>query len=124
MSLMVQNQIYSIGGYDAKKNTFLASCERYDIEKDKWTMIADLKLAKCAFAGCAVADRYIYTLGGYDGNQRLDLIEQYDVEGGEWNLINIQLPNPLSNLACFCLDENNIILLGGGHSEGFSLDVR
>jgi len=52
-------------------------------------MIADFKLAKCAFAACAVADRYIYTLGGYDGNERLDMIEQFDVETKEWNIINI-----------------------------------
>jgi len=30
----------------------------------------------------------------------------------------------LSNCACFCLDDNNIILLGGGHNEGFSMVVK
>ena len=51
---MVRNKIYSIGGYDANKNTFLSSCERYSLEKDKWELIADFKLAKCAFAACAI----------------------------------------------------------------------
>ena len=39
-----------IGGYDATKNKFLKSCERYDIEKDIWESISPLKIAKCAFA--------------------------------------------------------------------------
>lgn len=38
---MVRNKIYSIGGYDANKNSFLSSCEKYDLEKDKWELIAD-----------------------------------------------------------------------------------
>ena len=86
---MVRNKIYSIGGYDANKNSFLSSCERYDLEKDKWEKIADFKLAKCAFAATAVQDRYIYTFGGYDGNERLDMMEQYDVDSGEWTIFNL-----------------------------------
>ncbi len=54
VSIMLRNKIYSIGGYDANKNTFLSSCERYSLEKDKWELIADFKLAKCAFAACAI----------------------------------------------------------------------
>ena len=32
VSIMLRNKIYSIGGYDANKNTFLSSCERYSLE--------------------------------------------------------------------------------------------
>lgn len=51
-------------------------------------------------------------------------MEQYDVESGEWSIFNLQLANPLSNCACFPVDDHNIVLLGGGHSEGFSLAVK
>ena len=51
---MVKNKIYSIGGYDANSNSFLSSCEVYDLEKNLWTEIEPFKLAKCAFAACVV----------------------------------------------------------------------
>lgn len=35
----------------------------------------------------------------------------------------MKLPNPLSNCACFHTEDDNIILLGGGHSKGFSKKV-
>ena len=51
---MVRNKIYSIGGYDTNENSILSSCERYDLEKNEWELIADQKQAKYAFAACEI----------------------------------------------------------------------
>jgi len=37
--------------------------------------------------------------------------------------MKLKLPNPLSNCACFHTEDDSIILLGGGHSKGFSKKV-
>ena len=54
---------------------------------------------------------------------RLDIIEKYDIKNNRWSLMKMKLPNPLSNCACFHVDDDSIILLGGGHSKGFSKKV-
>jgi len=68
-------------------------------------------------------NKYIYTFGGYDGSHRLNIIEKYDVMKDKWQVMKMKLPNPLSNCACFHTEDNNIILLGGGHSKGFTKKV-
>ncbi len=75
VALLLRNKIYAIGGYDALENVFINSCERYDIEQNTWHNVSNLKMAKCAFAATVVQDRYIYTFGGYDGKERLDIVE-------------------------------------------------
>ena len=74
-SVFVNNYVYVLGGYDGTSNSFLSSCERYDIENDEWKPIDSMAIAKCAFGACVVNNRYIMVVGGYDGLARLDTMK-------------------------------------------------
>ena len=77
--------IYAIGGYDGSK--YLSSTERYDIGKDKWVPITPMNKPKCTMAAVSTIDcRYIFVMGGYDGNS-LNQVERYDVVHGCWELV-------------------------------------
>lgn len=122
-SVYLNNFVYVLGGYDGTSNAFLNSCERYDLEKDEWRPIDPMLIAKCAFGACAMDNRYIFVVGGYDGIARLNTIERYDTETQKWDMPKITLHEPLSNSACFSELDNNLTILGGGYNHGFSLEV-
>jgi Kelch motif len=123
-SVFLQNSVYVLGGYDGTMNSFLNSCERYDLETDEWKSISPMLVAKCAFGATTVGNRYIFAVGGYDGHERLSSIERYDVKLDKWALLDVQLKQPLSNSACFAFSDSGIVILGGGYNIGFCLEVN
>jgi len=116
--------VYVLGGYDGTNSRFLNSCEQYDLEKDEWKLVSPMVIAKCAFGAATVNNRYIFTVGGYDGQERLNTIERYDYKIDKWTLIDVQLKHALSNSACISFAENALCILGGGFNLGFSLEVN
>ena len=95
-------------------------CEVYNVKKDEWRFFASMNISKCAFSATVVNNRFIYTFGGYDGQNRLDAIERYSISEGDWLLLKIKLKLPLSNCACFCPEPDKVVVFGGGFSSGFS----
>jgi hypothetical protein len=78
--------IYAIGGYSGKQ--YISSVERFDIEKNCWTLIEELQSPKCTLS-CAVSVpdfRYIYALGGFNGKP-LDEVERYDITQEKWEVL-------------------------------------
>lgn len=122
-SVYLQNGIYVLGGYNGIKNSFLSSCERFDLETNQWSPISDMQVPKCAFGATTLSNRYIFTVGGYDGIVRLSVIEKYDINTNKWTLLNYEMKQPLSNSACFAYSDHSIMILGGGHNVGFSLEM-
>ena len=116
--------VYVIGGYDGQTGHFLQEGEKYSPTQDEWTAIAPMNVARCAFSATAVNSKLIYIFGGYDGSMRLSSIEKYDPEEDRWMLLPVTLKSPLSNSACFSPKKNQVIVLGGGLSTGFSLCVQ
>ena len=53
-TVLLQNHVYVLGGYDGKTNSFLSSCERYNIANDNWELIKPMIIPKCAFASTNV----------------------------------------------------------------------
>jgi Kelch motif len=93
------------------------------VKNNEWHIIKSMNIPKCAFATTTLNGKYIYTFGGYNGKERLNLIERYDYFKDEWTIWELKLPQPFSNGACFSPSLNQIILLGGGYNSGFSLEV-
>ena len=60
---------------------------RYDPEKDTWTMVSRMKTKRIG-VGCAVANRILYAVGGYDGRNRLKSVERYVPEDDEWSFVS------------------------------------
>jgi N-acetylneuraminic acid mutarotase len=71
-----------------------------------------------------VNNHYIFIFGGYDGVQRLASIEKYEPDMDTWTVLDVSLRFPLSNCACFSPKWNQILVLGGGFSNGFSFQVE
>jgi len=83
--VQIQNKfIYAIAGtcYNQKNKAgiLLRSCERYDIQIDKWTIISSLNIPRHQTCACTFNDRYIYIIGIYYGNHQphSDFFEMYD----------------------------------------------
>lgn len=123
-SVFLQGAVYVLGGYDGMMNIFLNSCERYDLETNEWTPVSSMLIPKCAFGATTLSNRYIFTLGGYDGSDRLSSVERYDTQIDKWTLLDVKLKQPLSNSACFPYSHNSIVILGGGYNAGFCLEVN
>jgi N-acetylneuraminic acid mutarotase len=117
-------ELYVIGGYNGKNNTFLKSCEKYVAKENKWVYIANLNIQRCAFAATPLNGDKILVCGGFDGKKRLVTIEVYLQNSNEWIVSPHKLPLPLSNLAAFNPYRDQIVILGGGLSTGFYLDVE
>jgi N-acetylneuraminic acid mutarotase len=75
--------IYAIGGYSGSQ--YLASVERYDIERNVWTKIEQMLSPKCTLS-CVVSVpdfRYVYAVGGFNGKP-LETVERYDITSERW----------------------------------------
>jgi kelch-like protein 19 len=92
----------------------------YNIQTNEWKYFAPMNISKCAFSATIVNKKFVYTFGGYDGQNRLDAIERYNIPESSWELLRVKLKFPLSNCACFCPEKNKVVLFGGGFSSGFS----
>lgn len=91
MVAVIDNKIYLIGGYQG--SVFLASCEVYDSEANKWDFMSPMHSPRYQ-AGCAVLNRKIYVCGGWgDEGQALDSVECYDIITNTWSFV-ASLPTP------------------------------
>lgn len=109
--------IYVIGGNDAK--SFYTACEKYDIQNDTWSRIADLNVARDSAASWIINNKYIYVFSGrtkFEKKEITDTIEMYDIDLNLWRMVNL---NPNStwiacDLAmCMPIDTKTILLFGG-----------
>ena len=111
----VKGQVYVLGGC-TDQNVKTRLCERYDIEKKKWELIAKMQLGK-ARIGCCVFDDTIYAFFGSDSYGNLsNTIERYSIKENVW--INV---NPINYLPgfdrTFCqtitINTDQILIFGG-----------
>lgn len=59
---------------------------RYDPEMDTWTPICSMSTRRIG-VGCAVLNRLLFAVGGFDGQNRLSSVECYDPERDEWTTV-------------------------------------
>ena len=55
-SVFLDNKVYVLGGYNSNSKKMLNSCETYDFKLNKWSIIATMASAKCAFAATVIED--------------------------------------------------------------------
>lgn len=55
-----------MNSYDGASRQCLSSVERYDVQADTWTQIAEMT-ARRSGAGVGVLDNILYAVGGHDG---------------------------------------------------------
>ncbi|KAB7497584.1 Kelch-like protein 20, partial [Armadillidium nasatum] len=82
--------LFVFGGIGISKENdgmVLDSCEKYNVESNKWITIAPLGKGR-AYHGVAVVNDLIYVIGGYNGSKWLDSVECYDPLSDRWTTVS------------------------------------
>ena len=104
--------IFAFGGLNYT-DKILKKCEKYDVRENWWIKIACLVEPWKNSSACALTSDTIYVFGGTSNRTVCDSIEQYSIASDTWTLLKIRLPNPISFLVSFKVNENQILLMGG-----------
>lgn len=106
-AVVVDDQIYVIGGYRTIKFDETDSVYRYDPRIDRWTPVAPLLSPRGALAA-AVIDGRIYAVGGTPNGS---LLEVYDPLADQWNA-RAPMPTPREHLAAVAAG-GKLFVIGG-----------
>lgn len=99
-------------------------CEKYYLTDDDWDVLpAKLNTPKAGVALCKFQNRYLYAFGGDNGRskgnivseiEKLDLIEEEEVE--RWEMLYIrtkEVSSPFSYAAAVLIEDEKILIVGG-----------
>lgn len=106
-----------LGGFDGHRS--LQSCEVYDIDKNEWTMIADM-LHNRSGHGCITFKDCIYVIGGFDGQIRLKLCEKYNLSTNTWSMIR-EMNIERTNFGVAVIDD--VIFVAGGYGNFYTTNT-
>ena len=102
-SASAKDYLLIFGGHDQIR--CLSSCEIYDIEQDKWSLLPSMSETR---RGCGAAVHketlHVYIVGGTNGTQSLKSCECYDIRAKKWSKL------PDMNMA-----RNNVAIAFIGH---------
>eukprot|EP01022_Parablepharisma_sp_SALTPOND_P026455 TRINITY_DN637_c0_g1_i1.p1 TRINITY_DN637_c0_g1~~TRINITY_DN637_c0_g1_i1.p1 ORF type:complete len:410 (-),score=-5.86 TRINITY_DN637_c0_g1_i1:129-1175(-) len=110
--------IYAIGGY-ASPN-YIASCEKYDATRDKWTLLPALNEERSIPSVCEMCG-YLYVVGGCRGRAKsastIERLNLLDEEAG-WSIMIVEDPSqnwsPRNSSGMCQVSDNTMIIFGGG----------
>ena len=118
--------LYAVGGSNPA-GASLTTVERYDPASDRWTTLAPM--AESRILHCAVATRVggrtvLVVVGGYEvsadgtfvGARRTT--EVFDIESGEWTLLDVLLPEVRSTHDCAVEANGTVLAIGGATNTG------
>lgn len=94
-------------------------CERYDVERDQWFLIAPVHKKRYAASSVGLKNlNKIFLFGGRTdyNNLMLEEIEEYNADKDEWSIVNLKNPivwNPVEVCAAIQVNEEQILVFGG-----------
>jgi N-acetylneuraminic acid mutarotase len=83
---VIDGEIYAIGGYEYKSETYFSSVEVYDPSTNAWTTLAPMSTAR-SFFQAEIIDGKIYAIGGTFGSTYLSSTEVYDPSTNTWTTL-------------------------------------
>ncbi|XP_063443616.1 kelch-like protein diablo [Mytilus trossulus] len=97
------------------------SVMRYDPCLDVWTEVAPMNIARSEL-GLVMLDGFMYAIGGWDGNVRLDSVEYYNIETNVWAMIP---PMKIALTSPACVSLNGMLYVTGGAvlEDGDGIDI-
>ena len=107
--------VFCIGGFNNYQNV-LGTAEVATLDGgSRWEYIEELNMRRLNAAACRVGKKYTYVFGGRNEASLLDSIERYNADYNIWNLLNLVLPCPVSNLYALPLPHahHHVLILGG-----------
>jgi len=72
-----RSRIYAIGS--SLPSESMNKCEVYDVGSDTWTQVASLNTRRNFHTTIAFDNQALYVVAGFNGGQRTNLIEKYDI---------------------------------------------
>ena len=81
-SAILGDALFVAGG--SNNNSPLSSVERYDIETDKWSQIADMLVPRSGLGVTNLDTNTLLALGGWSDNEKLKTVEMYDSRENKW----------------------------------------
>ena len=110
--------IYLIGGMSMQEVAEVKTVQRYDVEKQAWTSVADMCEPRYELTAVNYKDRYIFVFGGTDGSAHrecLKTVERYDPQTDRWAYVS-PMHQPRSSAFAFVHNEK-IYVIGGERGE-------
>ncbi|CAH0516868.1 unnamed protein product [Peronospora belbahrii] len=105
------NNIFVMGG-TSSSSIHHKSMERYDPNTNRWFEMPPMKHAR-SYLGASVVGKFIYAVGGFNGQAHLSSVERFDLEKQQWELMP-QLLTGRSGLAVVAL--NGLVYAIGGYN--------
>ena len=117
-TILVGNEIYSIGGYNG--SNYLDAIERFDPVNEVWQTVADLPVpvADCALG---TVSNKIYIIGGTNGSP-VNNVQIYDIVNDTWST-GAAMPKKLYGMAYVEIDNNELYIFGGIGISGYQNKV-
>jgi len=115
--------MYAFGGLSKSSPfTTLSSAEKYNTLTNKWTTVGQLANS-FANAACVAYKTSVYLFGGYDGNEVLDCMQEYNTTTQQCTILTQRLVLPCSGLRAVLCDKY-VILMNSGTCQIFDLDQK
>jgi len=70
--------VFAIGS--SLPNESMNKCEVYDVQSDAWTQVANLNTKRNFHTTIAFDNAALYVVAGFNGGQRTNLIEKFDLK--------------------------------------------
>ena len=110
--------IYLIGGKSIQERTEVKTVQRYDVEKQSWSSVADMHEPRSKLTAVNYKNKYIFVFGGIDGSSHrecLKTVERYDPLVDRWSYVT-SMHQPRSSAFAF-LHNERIYVIGGERFE-------
>jgi hypothetical protein len=119
--LFYKDRIYVTGGrgYGSNEAAIMKKCEYFDMKLNKWVRMADMNVKRCAHQ-IFVYKKKIYVLGGLSVDTRVRFLEEYNPFTNTWRITTKALVFDLYNFEIFSHELDEILIIGGLHSKGYS----
>ena len=111
--------IYAVGSFSNinQEIVFSRKCEKYDVAADEWVKIAPMSKPRSGVGLCSFNENFIFAFGGRDSfNNRLDIIEVYDIKNDFWRNLDFVDRSPWNHGAYLCMaiqiNKNDILIFG------------
>jgi len=108
--------IYVIGGFNHVSGV-LGTFETYKVRQRKWQLCEESQVVavpRINASACKCGTKHIYLFGGLQAeDQFLDSIERYNIQLGIWTILDVRMPEKITNNFAFSFNPDYIVILGG-----------
>jgi hypothetical protein len=90
-TVAANHRAYAISG----ENT--TSVESFNLRSNKWESCPPISTQRKSSTATNFDDKFLFVVGGFDGEVRLRSIEKFNIETSAWILVNVLLPHAGTN---------------------------